>query len=161
MLLGQPQFRRLLSSPNLDQLRQRVLTSYHLGPLSRAETRAYVEHRLGAVGWTGDPHWDEASFEAVFTHTGGVPRRINRLCSRVLLYGVLEEAHDITGDVVDATAAELAHDLDGVEAGGLAMPPAAPSHADLLARVEALEQRMAAREQVFRRLGRMLGAEDA
>ena len=166
VLLGQPQFRRLLASPDLDQLRQRVLTSYHLGPLSQAETRAYIEHRLHAVGWAGDPHWDEAAFEAVFTHTGGIPRRINRLCSRVLLYGVLEEAHDITGDVVDATATELAHDLEGVEAaaptlaGAAARPGAPPSHADLLARVEALEQQMAAREQMFRRLTRMFGADN-
>ncbi len=169
VLLGQPQFRRLLASPNLDQLRQRVLTSYHLGPLSQAETRAYIEHRLHAVGWAGDPHWDEAAFEAVFTHTGGIPRRINRLCSRVLLYGVLEETHDITGDVVDATATELAHDLEGSGAdpgalpgfanGAAARPGAALSYADLLNRVEALEQQVAAREQVFRRLAGMLGAD--
>jgi len=169
ILLGQPQFRRLLASPNLDQLRQRVLTSYHLGPLSLEETRAYIEHRLGAVGWTGDPHWDGAAFEAVFSHTGGVPRRINRLCSRVLLYGVLEEAHDITGDVVDATAVELAQDLEGMqlEPMGMATPaaradasaatPGANSHADLLNRIEALEHQMTEREQVFRRLTRMLG----
>jgi len=169
VLLGQPQFRRLLASPNLDQLRQRVLTSYHLGPLSLKETRAYIEHRLGAVGWAGDPHWDGAAFEAVFSHTGGVPRRINRLCSRVLLYGVLEEAHDITGDVVDATAVELAQDLEGMqlEPMGMATPaaradasaatPGANSHADLLNRIEALEHQMTEREQVFRRLTRMLG----
>ena len=167
VLLGQPQFRRLLASPDLDQLRQRVLTSYHLGPLSQPETRAYIEHRLRAVGWAGDPHWDEAAFEAVFTHTGGIPRRINRLCSRVLLYGVLEEAHDITGDVVDATALELAHDLEGVEAGGPAQPGfagarpgAALPYADLLNRIEALEGQMAAREQMFRRLTRMFGADN-
>ena len=170
ILLGQPQFRRLLTSPNLDQLRQRVLTSYHLGPLAREETRAYIEHRLTAVGWTGDPYWDEAAFEAVFDHTGGIPRRINRLCSRVLLYGALEEIHDITGEVVDATAAELAQDLEGMRTEWTeavapvlrADPDAAPPgfanpHADLLSRVEALESQMAERERVFLRLTQMLG----
>jgi len=167
ILLGQPQFRRLLASPNLDQLRQRVLTSYHLGPLSRDETQAYIEHRLHAVGWTGDPHWDDAAFEAVFTHSGGIPRRINRLCSRVLLYGVLEGTHDITGDVVDATAKELARDLEGVgmdlsapsgRLNGMATSPgSASSHAELLGRIEALEQQMVDREQVFRRLTQLLG----
>ena len=178
ILLGQPQFRRLLASNNLDQLRQRVLTSYHLGPLSQDETRAYIEHRLHAVGWTGDPHWDDASFEAVFAHSGGIPRRINRLCSRVLLYGVLEETHDITGEVVDATAVELAQDLEGAPTDWTALPapPGQPrngqdatamseglapayavSHADLLGRIEALEMQMAQREQVFRRLTQMLG----
>ena len=92
ILLGQPQFRRTLASPDLDQLRQRVLASFHLGPLGPEEVRAYVQHRLRAVGWTGNPHFEEAAYAAVHRHSGGIPRRINRLCSRVLLYGALEEA---------------------------------------------------------------------
>ncbi len=169
ILLGQPQFRRMLTSPNLDQLRQRVLTSYHLGPLSLEETRAYIEHRLNAVGWNDDPHWDDDAFTAVFSHTNGIPRRINRLCSRVLLYGVLEETHHITAHVVDTTAIELAQDLEGVrqdfaEAAGLnGDEPRAPSGPasvdDLLLRVESLEQQMAMRERVFRRLTQMLGVQ--
>lgn len=162
ILLGQPQFRRMLADPAMEQLRQRVLTSYHLGPLSHDETRAYVEHRLLAVGWNGDPHIDDAAFDALFHHTGGVPRRINRLCSRVLLYGVLESVHSLTGTIVDQTAAELLHDLDAgqeslapVAAAALASMPVPP---DLVARVSALEVQMAEREKVFKRLTQMLGA---
>ena len=175
ILLGQPQFRRMLASPSLDQLRQRVLTSYHLGPLSEEETRAYIEHRLHAVGWANDPDWDDDAFAGVFAHTGGIPRRINRLCSRVLLYGVLEETHQITGAVVDNTAAELAHDLEGSQADWatdvdefraqpaqmqrMADPQLTAMGADLLNRVEALEHQMARREQVFRKLTQMLGVQ--
>jgi len=174
ILLGQPQFRRMLASPNLDQLRQRVLTSYHLGPLSQEETRAYIEHRLHAVAWVDDPHWDDDAFAAVFAHTDGIPRRINRLCSRVLLYGVLEETHRITGEVVDNTAAELAQDLEGSKADWgngpdpiitsdaaslprLTDPQLTAMSADFLTRIEALEYQMARREQVFRKLTQMLG----
>lgn len=175
ILLGQPQFRRMLASTNLDQLRQRVLTSYHLGPLSEDETRAYIEHRLHAVGWVDDPHWDDDAFASIFSHTGGIPRRINRLCSRVLLYGVLEEAHQITSLVVDSTAGELAHDLEGSHAEWASGPDALAGSpntvvrvtdpqstsmsSDLLNRVEALEQQMARREQVFRKLTQMLGVQ--
>ena len=169
ILLGQPQFRRMLASPNLDQLRQRVLTSYHLGPLGQEETRAYIEHRLNAVGWNDDPHWDDDAFTAVFGHTGGIPRRINRLCSRVLLYGVLEETHHITAAVVDTTAIELAQDLEGVRQDSeeeshrpadTSMDTANGATAgDLLQRIEALEQQMAQRERVFRRLTQMLGVQ--
>ena len=123
LLLGQPQFRRALASTSLDQLRQRVLTSYHLGPLSRDETRGYVEHRLSAVGWDGDPVFEEAAFEAVYGATDGVPRRVNRLCSRVLLYGALEETHDITVAMVEQTADELQRDLEGVRAEWANLPP--------------------------------------
>lgn len=164
ILLGQPQFRRMLASPDLDQLRQRVLTSYHLGPLSEEETRAYIEHRLLAVGWAGDPHWEDSAFASVYHHSNGIPRRINRLCSRVLLYGVLEEAHVITGQVVDNTATELAQDLEGGAEDwpeppqrGRGVPQSMGFGADVLGRIEALEQQMAQREQVFRRLTQMLG----
>ena len=167
ILLGQPQFRRMLASPDLDQLRQRVLTSYHLGPLSREETRAYIEHRLHAVGWTSDPFWHPGAFEAVFRHSGGIPRRINRLCSRLLLFGVLEEVHEITESMVDTTAEELQQDLEGgaSELSDLPVPPAHRANggsngaaiSDVLHRIEVLEQQMASREQVFRRLTSLLG----
>jgi putative secretion ATPase (PEP-CTERM system associated) len=128
ILLGQPQFRKMLASPELDQLRQRVLASYHLGPLTREETRAYILHRLGTVGWHGRPRWNEDSFAAVFAHSGGLPRRINRLCSRVLLYGALEETDEISAAMVETTAEELAQDLEG---GRPAAPAPAPEPAEL------------------------------
>ena len=154
ILMGQPQFRRLLASPDLDQLRQRVLASYHLGPLGPDETRAYIEHRLTTVGWRGNPHWEDAAFAAVYDHTGGIPRRINRLCGRVLLYGALEAAEAISPAMVLHTAGELAEDLEG--------QPAAPAAADtpppdLRSRVEALEAQMARQRRVFQRLMDVLG----
>jgi putative secretion ATPase (PEP-CTERM system associated) len=107
ILLGQPQFRPILASRDVEQLRQRVLASFHLGPLSEAETRGYIEHRLRTAGWRDDPQWDDAAFAAVHRQTGGIPRRINTLCSRVLLYGALEQTHAITASMVDTTAGEL------------------------------------------------------
>ena len=180
ILLGQPQFRRKLASPDLDQLRQRVLASYHLGPLTEGETRAYIEYRLGAVGWHNDPAFTDAAFAAIFRYTGGIPRRINRLCSRVLFYGALEETHTISGPMVDSTAQELQQDLEG---GAPAGPPPLEDMAsrigealtggyggtatlspaladdrtlaalrDLAERVQALEATVARRERVFQRL---------
>jgi putative secretion ATPase (PEP-CTERM system associated) len=173
VLLGQPQFRPMLASPALDQLRQRVIASYHLGPLSEAETRAYIEHRLRTVGWTDRPSFEPAAFAAIHAHSGGIPRRINRLCSRVLLYGALEEALHITAAIVETTAAELHRDLEGGDglASGLAAqhhaPPAygaaaygAPSAtlAELIRRVDALEEQSTKRERVFQRLMDAFGA---
>ena len=50
-LLGQPEFRKTLQNENMQQLRQRVIASYHLGPMEAPETRAYIEHRLKTAGW--------------------------------------------------------------------------------------------------------------
>ena len=123
VLLGQPEFRQTLARPELNQLRQRVLASYHLGPLSPAETRAYVLHRLAAAGWIGYPGWDDAAFPLVHQYSAGIPRRINRLCSRVLLHSGLDEIALITADAVESIAAELAADIGGDQAP--AMPVSA------------------------------------
>lgn len=162
ILLGQPQFRPILASRDVEQLRQRVLASYHLGPLSEAETRLYIEHRLKMVGWEGDPHWEEEAFAAVHRHTGGIPRRINTLCSRVLLYGSIEEAHTVSGAMVDTTAAELDQDLGA----GLAPSPgfadtAAAAQDDLMRRIESLEHMAARQERMFRRVLDLLGTTEA
>lgn len=155
ILLGQPQFRRTLASPDLDQLRQRVLASYHLGPLSQAETEAYIRHRLAAVGWTDTPAWEAEAFLAVHRRTGGVPRQINRLCSRALLFGALEESAMISAAMIEAVASELQHDLgDGAPARGGAAgeTDGAPAATSLSQRVQQLERVVRRRERIFERL---------
>jgi general secretion pathway protein A len=188
ILLGQPQFRRTLASPELDQLRQRVLASYHLGPLTRDETRHYILHRLATVGWRGNPRWHDAAFAAVFDHAAGIPRRINRLCARVLLYGALEEVDEITGAMVETAGDELAQDLDsgGACPNGAAREPArlgpqlesdrlesgrlesgrlesdqpgTGALAALQQRLDALEARVAKRDRVFQRMLNLLSTE--
>lgn len=92
-LLGQPEFRTTLQGPAMEQLRQRVIASCHLGPLSEEETRAYILHRLQTVGWRGDPAFGNDIFGPIHHFTGGIPRKINMLCDRLLLMGRLDEKH--------------------------------------------------------------------
>jgi len=110
-LLGQPQFRTILASARLEQLRQRVTAAYHLGPLSEAESRAYVEHRLRRAEWKGDPSFTEDCFPLIHQHTGGVPRQINTLCSRLLLFGFLEQLHTLTANAVEKVANDLREEI--------------------------------------------------
>src|SRR5262249_14106281 len=90
LLIGQPQLRHTLAQRDPDQLRQRVLAAYHLPALTREETHLYVRHRMTSVGWTGYPAWEDTALNLVHQYAGGVPRRINRLCARVLLAGALD-----------------------------------------------------------------------
>ncbi len=106
-LLGQPEFRYTLQGEGMQQLRQRIIASYHLGPMDAAETRAYIEHRMKTVGWSGDPEFSEDCFPSVFAYTGGIPRRINTLCDRVLLFGYLEDRHRIDAGTVQAVIGDL------------------------------------------------------
>ena len=99
-LLGQPEFRRTLASKDLEQLRQRVITTFHLSPMEEEETRMYIEHRLHKVGWNEDPEFTDEAFQLIYEATGGVPRKINLVCDRVLLSTFLEEQHTIDRQIV-------------------------------------------------------------
>jgi len=112
-LIGQPELRQTLRSSALEQLRQRIIAACHLGPLGADETRAYIEHRLLHVGWEGRPALAEDSHARIHAHTGGVPRRINQLCSRLLLAAWLADSN-----VIDAAAVELAAEEMNAEAFG-------------------------------------------
>jgi putative secretion ATPase (PEP-CTERM system associated) len=110
-LVGQPELRQVLHSGQLQQLRQRVIASYHLGPMDRAETRAYIEHRLTRVGWKGNPSFDAEAFEAIHAVSGGIPRRVNLICNRVLLAGYLGEKHSLSAADVRNVANEIQREL--------------------------------------------------
>lgn len=111
-LLGQEEFRSTLQSPGLEQLRQRIIASCHLAPLEERETRDYVAHRLGVVGWDQDPLITRDAHAAIYAATGGIPRRVNVLCDRLLLFGYLEQKHEFTAETVQKVAAELSDELE-------------------------------------------------
>jgi general secretion pathway protein A len=111
-LVGQPELRDMMSGPDMKQLRQRVIASYHLGPLDKAETRGYIEHRLKLVGWKDDnPRFDPACFDLIHSLTGGIQRRINTLCNRLLLAGFLAEQRSLGVSDVHAIASEIHEEL--------------------------------------------------
>lgn len=112
-LLGQAEFRNTLQAKSLEQLRQRVIAAYHLEPLDPAQTRAYIEHRLNTVGWKGDPKFADESYAVIHQHSGGIPRRINTLCDRLMLFGCLEEIHDFPAERVNTVIAELQNESAG------------------------------------------------
>jgi putative secretion ATPase (PEP-CTERM system associated) len=110
-LVGQPEFREMMQRQEMRQLKQRIIASYHLGPLDVSETKAYIEHRLTHVGWTGRPGFFEQAIDRIHTFTAGVPRRINTLCDRLLLAAYLGEQSSITPDLVETVSAELTEEL--------------------------------------------------
>ncbi|HHI92382.1 MAG TPA: AAA family ATPase [Gammaproteobacteria bacterium] len=112
-LLGQVQFRQMLDHPDLEQLRQRVIANYHLSALGEDECQNYVESRLTHVGWNDDPRFTDEAFEAIYRYTEGVPRRINMLCDRVLLFSSLEELHTIDANVLHDVTDELQSEISG------------------------------------------------
>lgn len=119
VLVGQPQFRDALTGEDYEQLRQRVVASHHLENLDDTEVGPYIEHRLKQVGWQGDPSFDADACALIYEHSQGVPRRINLVCSRLLVLGALERRH-----VIDAEAVEEV--LDELDQEGAPYEPAGP-----------------------------------
>ena len=124
-LVGQPEFRDMLQSPHMQQLRQRVIASCHIGPMDAEETRGYIEHRLKCAGWSDNPHFGDDAHGAIFKASGGVPRRINLLCDRLLLFGFLAGKTAFAADDVNEVAKEI-YDETSAPPRSPAQPQAAP-----------------------------------
>jgi len=110
-LIGQPELRQMMQGPQMQQLRQRVIASYHLGPLDAEETKSYVEHRLRHVNWQNDPSFDPECFDLIHSYANGIPRKINTLCNRLLLASYLGEKHAVTAGDVKGVAREIDEEM--------------------------------------------------
>lgn len=112
LLLGQPEFRDTIQDhPQLEQLRQRVIAAHHLEAMELGEVQAYIEHRLKCVGWTGNPQFDQGVYTELYEASGGVPRRINQICNRLMMLGAVEQRGRIDRAMLSQVLDEL--ELDG------------------------------------------------
>lgn len=125
-LLAQPEFRKTLASPDLEQLRQRVIATHHLEAMLPEEIGPYVQHRLRLVGWQDDPHFTPDAFDALWRASAGVPRRLNGVASRLLLYGAVEEKHQLGGEDVANVVEDMGLSTDALSAELPAAVPVAP-----------------------------------
>ncbi|NKN33357.1 AAA family ATPase [Marichromatium bheemlicum] len=107
VLVGQEHLRELVQGPDMAQVHQRLVAAWHLEPLGPVETLAYVRHRLEMGGWRGDPAFAPGVLRTVFEFSAGVPRRINLICSRLLLRGFIEERHRIALEDAEQVLDEL------------------------------------------------------
>ncbi len=128
-LIGQDEFKHTIQAEGMEQFRQRVIASFHLKAMEVKDTAGYVLHRLRKVGWNGDPEFTRESLEEIHSYSVGIPRRINTLCDRLLLFGFLEERHVIDSDAVRLVSDELLEELkaQGLAAAVVPEPAEAPA----------------------------------
>jgi general secretion pathway protein A len=155
-LVGQPDLRDLMLSRELDQLRQRVVASCHLGALSEEETAQYVRHRLELSGWDGRPSFDDGVLPRVHEFTGGIPRRINLLCDRLLLDCHLSGRTSIELQATETVIDELLTELgpltgDLARIGSGRRNVVAMDDARLMQRIAAMEERLESLDRQQRR----------
>jgi putative secretion ATPase (PEP-CTERM system associated) len=128
LLLGQPEFRATLQgSPDLEQLRQRVIAAHHLEPMEKSEVEPYIVHRLQKVGWDGNPAFDQRVFAELYEASRGIPRRINQIANRLLLLGAVEERTRIDSAMLKSVLDELDSERAFPAAAPQPMPRAEPA----------------------------------
>jgi general secretion pathway protein A len=106
ILIGQPELRELLDRPEMRQIAQRITGRYHLEPLRKNDTRAYVNHRLRVAGAQSDV-FTKSAINALYRHSRGIPRLINIIADRALLAGYTQDRRTIDAKLVAAAAAEV------------------------------------------------------
>jgi type II secretory pathway predicted ATPase ExeA len=110
ILAGQPELNDKLNSPELTQLAQRVRLRFHLAALTKAETAAYIEHRLEVAGSQGRRIFVDDTYSTIYKYTGGVPRLINTLCDTCLMAAFARDRDTVNGTDLDAAVHELQWD---------------------------------------------------
>ena len=113
-LVGQAELRRIIVSNHMEQLRQRIIASHRIEPMAEEECRAYILHRLRAVGWNNDPELAPEIFSAVYQASRGIPRKINLIMDRLLLHGYLEELHGLNLAALTMVLDEMDEEMAGV-----------------------------------------------
>lgn len=104
LLLGQPELRERIN--NLKQFAQRVAISYNLVGLDKQDIPKYIQHRLKIAGAT-KKIFETDSYDCVFSQTGGIPRRINKICDMALFTGFCEKAKLVSSDIVETVVKDL------------------------------------------------------
>ncbi len=106
ILMGQPELKKKLAMSRLEQLRQRIAVFFHLGPLTKEETREYILHRLKIASKSDRPYLTDGAMDGVYQYSKGIPRLINQICDSALLSGFVAEAPLIDEKIMEEVIAE-------------------------------------------------------
>ena len=106
VLIGQPELRSLLASDEMRQLSQRITARYHLEPISREETEAYIRHRL-QICCSSRNIYSRRAINRIHKLSGGIPRLINVLCDRAMLGAYVEGKSQVDLKVLKKAAREV------------------------------------------------------
>ncbi len=110
-LLGQENLEEVLQVPGMEQFQQRVIASCRLQRMDLAETKSYMEYRLAQADWRGDPSFNGPAVLQIFRYSQGLPRHVNKICSRLLLHGSSEEKHALEASDVQTVVQDMHSEL--------------------------------------------------
>lgn len=104
ILLGQTTLKEKIAA--FPPLKERISVRYHLPPLDYQNTWDYISFRLGSAGAERNIFTKEA-VAPLYEYSGGIPLRINNICDRSLLMGMMGKTSEISADTVKSAAGDL------------------------------------------------------
>ncbi len=113
ILSGQPELDRKLDTPELRQLKQRIVLRCTLNPLSIDESAAYIETRLARAGMPNQTVFSPELLDEVYRRSRGIPRVINLLCDNLLVTTFALEQRVATEEMLDEVCRDLRLDWPG------------------------------------------------
>ncbi|MGQ4807994.1 hypothetical protein NKDENANG_01360 [Candidatus Entotheonellaceae bacterium PAL068K] len=113
VLVGQPELRDRLSTPQMRQLDQRIALRFHIHSLTRTETQQYITHRLSVAGAPNAVTFTRRALSMIYRHCAGIPRRINLLCDRLLVAAYVRGTRRLTARLVRQSLQDLGSSWQG------------------------------------------------
>ncbi len=107
ILSGQLTLEETLAQPGLAALNQRIASQHHLEPLSRLESRQYIEYRINWGGANPQQVFTEEAIAAIAQAADGVPRALNQLCDHTLLLAFVSGQETADASLVDEALEDL------------------------------------------------------
>jgi len=108
VLLGQPELERVLDSPELRQLKQRIALRCQLLPLDEQQTRSYVLSRLERAGAKPEaPVFTDDGLSTLHEYSRGIPRIINNLCENAMVSAYARQQRPVTSEIIAEVAADF------------------------------------------------------
>ena len=109
-LLGQNELNAIIQAPNMEQFRQRIIASSNLSAFAEDDTKAYIQYRLLQAGGNSALLSDDC-FALIQRYSRGIPRKINTVMDRILLFGYLEECPFIKAENVNTVLDEMSQEI--------------------------------------------------
>lgn len=112
-LVGQQELTSTLLASEFEQLRQRIIASYHLAALNEVDVEKYIKHRLSKAGWNRNPEIHQDIYKEIYRWSTGIPRKINLICDRLFLYGYTTETHNLALSDIEQVILDIEKEIRG------------------------------------------------
>ena len=99
LFFGQPELLQKIETNK--PLSQRINIKCHLDSFNSTETKKYIEHRLKIAGRTNTRIFNDEALDLIYTHSDGIPRRINQICDMALFTGHCEGIKMIDAKIIE------------------------------------------------------------